>query len=106
VSGPRGIRPEVLADPRGALDALGARWSPDLDAYAAGQLDVSRVRCVLCGKAPCTCRQCEAPYLRWGATEPEPCGMTIGLPGVCPPGECPRGHVQPEPAEPGSDGAR
>lgn len=51
----RGIRPEVLADPVGALEALGAVWSPDFDAYASGELDASRVRCVLCGLAPCGC---------------------------------------------------
>ena len=83
----RPFRPEVLADPMGALRALGARVSPDLDAYASGRLPLSRVRCVLCGVAPCQCRQCEAPYLRWGADVPEPCGMTIG-----PDGQCPRGH--------------
>jgi hypothetical protein len=71
-----------------ALVALGAEVSPDLDAYASGRLDISQVRCVLCGVAPCQCRQCEAPYLRWLATEPEPCGMTIG-----PAGQCPRGHT-------------
>lgn len=88
----RRIRPEVLADPRAALDALGAVWSPDFDAYASGQLDISQVRCVLCRKAPCECRQCEAPYLRWGVNVPEPCGMTLRD------GVCPRGH--------GQDGAR
>lgn len=38
-----------------ALDALGAVWSPDFDAYASGQLDASRVRCALCRHAPCDC---------------------------------------------------
>jgi hypothetical protein len=52
---PRGIRPEVLADPGAALEALGALTSPDLDAYASGTLDASRVRCVLCLSAPCAC---------------------------------------------------
>lgn len=28
---------------------ISVRVSPDLDAYASGQLDISRVRCVLCG---------------------------------------------------------
>jgi hypothetical protein len=85
----RRIRPEVLADPRAALVALGARFSPDLDAYASGRLPLSRVRCVLCGAAPCQCRQCAAPYLRYLADAPEPCGMTVG-----PDGQCPRGHRQ------------
>lgn len=84
---PVDIRAAVLADPVGALVALGARVSPDLDDYASGRLDISQVRCVLCGVAPCRCRHCEAPYLRWLAEVPEPCGMTIG-----PDGECPRGH--------------
>jgi hypothetical protein len=73
-------------DPVAALSQLGAVWSPDFDAYASGQLDISQVRCLLCGQAPCQCRQCEAPYRRYGATEPEPCGMTLRG------GECPRGH--------------
>lgn len=30
-------------------------WSPDFDAYASGELDASKVRCVLCGQAPCMC---------------------------------------------------
>jgi hypothetical protein len=93
---PRGIRPEVLADPVAALEALGARFSPDFAAYAAGELDVSQVRCLLCGVAPCQCRQCEAPYStylgRARGEAPRPCGMTLIN------GECPRGH--------GQDGAR
>lgn len=42
-------------DPRAILDQLGAVWSPDFDAYASGQLDASRIRCVLCQLAPCQC---------------------------------------------------
>ncbi len=42
-------------DPRELVDQLGAIWSPDLDAYAAGQLDASAVRCALCELAPCAC---------------------------------------------------
>lgn len=38
-----------------AVDQLGAVWSPDFDAYASGQLDVSKVRCALCTKNPCEC---------------------------------------------------
>ncbi|MBN1170549.1 MAG: hypothetical protein JXA67_00045 [Micromonosporaceae bacterium] len=45
----------TLLDPVGLLDALGAVWSPDLDAYAEGCTDAHRIRCVLCGTAPCTC---------------------------------------------------
>lgn len=29
--------------------------SPDLAAYAAGEIPVSRVRCALCANAPCSC---------------------------------------------------
>jgi predicted dienelactone hydrolase len=38
-----------------ALDQLGAKWSPDFDAYASGQIPASQVRCVLCTHAPCDC---------------------------------------------------
>ena len=31
------------------------KWSPDFDAYASGQLDISKVRCALCTKTPCEC---------------------------------------------------
>ncbi len=48
-------RPGATSDPAAALAALGAVWSPDFGAYASGQLDASRVRCVLCGLAPCDC---------------------------------------------------
>jgi hypothetical protein len=36
-----------------ALDQLGAKWSPDLDAYASGK--TSSPRCVLCLATPCEC---------------------------------------------------
>ncbi len=42
-------------DPVSALGKLGARWSPDFDAYASGKLDAGKVRCALCGHAPCDC---------------------------------------------------
>jgi hypothetical protein len=42
-------------DPKAVLDSLGAVWSPDFDAYAAGGLDASQCRCVLCQSAPCSC---------------------------------------------------
>jgi hypothetical protein len=48
-------RLDAAADPMAVLRALGARVSPDLDAYAAGELDASQVRCALCGAAPCQC---------------------------------------------------
>jgi hypothetical protein len=38
-----------------ALDALGAKWSPDFDAYASGRKSAAQVRCVLCRHAPCDC---------------------------------------------------
>lgn len=43
------------------LDRLGAVWSPDLDAYAAGQIDAAAIRCVLCGQAPCKCAPFGSP---------------------------------------------
>jgi hypothetical protein len=43
------------SSPERALKRLGAIWSPDFGAYASGQLDASRVRCVLCEHAPCDC---------------------------------------------------
>jgi hypothetical protein len=42
----------MARDPRETIDA---QWSPDIDAYAAGDLDVSQVRCALCTHAPCSC---------------------------------------------------
>ncbi len=48
-------RPEVTRDPAEAVSSLGAVWSPDFDAYASGQLDISRVRCALCQHAPSDC---------------------------------------------------
>ncbi len=41
--------------PVDAVDALRAVWPPDLDGYATGQLNATRVRCVLCHRAPCDC---------------------------------------------------
>lgn len=80
-------------DPVGALEELGAVWSPDFDAYASGQLDISQVRCVLCRQAPCACTYCEADnenhyYLATGRPQFERCGMRID-PAA---GQCPRGH--------------
>ena len=49
-------KPNAARDPRGALEALGAAWSPDFDAYASGRLPVERVRCLMCESAPCECQ--------------------------------------------------
>lgn len=46
---------------KGMLDELGAKWSPDFDAYASGQLDISKVRCALCTKNPCVCPEFGTP---------------------------------------------
>jgi len=43
------------SDPVRTVRKLGAKWSPDLDAYASGKLGAGDVRCVLCGHAPCDC---------------------------------------------------
>lgn len=48
-------------DAKEAVDGLGAVWSPDLDAYAAGHLDAAAIRCVLCGQAPCGCPEFGSP---------------------------------------------
>jgi hypothetical protein len=50
-----GMANSKTSDPAAILAGLGASWSPDFDAYAAGGLDPARVRCALCGKAPCDC---------------------------------------------------
>lgn len=44
--------PAVVA---AAPDGVTVYWSPDLEAYAAGEIDLSQVRCVLCEHAPCVC---------------------------------------------------
>jgi hypothetical protein len=49
------VVPAAVADPAGTLGQLGARLSPDFDAYASGQLPADRIRCVLCEHAPCDC---------------------------------------------------
>lgn len=77
-------------DPVSIVNELGGQWSPDFDAYASGRLDISQVRCVLCGQAPCQCRFCEGTYhnvyhLATGRPEFEPCGF-----GLDPDGSCPR----------------
>lgn len=48
-------------EPTEVLEALGAQWSPDFDAYAAGRLNAAAIRCVLCGHAPCDCPEFGTP---------------------------------------------
>ncbi|MEX5634939.1 hypothetical protein [Parafrankia sp. FMc2] len=48
-------------DPVEAVNALGAVWSPDFDAYAEGRLGASQVRCALCTSAPCACPEFGTP---------------------------------------------
>ncbi|MET8985797.1 hypothetical protein ABZW49_10150 [Nonomuraea wenchangensis] len=47
--------------PKETVDVLGAQWSPDLDAYASGQINASEVRCALCRHAPCDCPEFGTP---------------------------------------------
>lgn len=49
-----------MIDAVALLNQLGATFSPDLSAYARGELPVSAVRCVLCEVAPCACFRCPA----------------------------------------------
>lgn len=42
-------------DAEQTVNDLGAVWSPDMDAYASGQIDASQVQCVLCTHRPCDC---------------------------------------------------
>lgn len=37
------------------VNALGAVWSPDMDAYLAGEIDAGEMRCALCQHKPCQC---------------------------------------------------
>jgi hypothetical protein len=54
-------RADATRDLVAALNSLGAMRSPDFDAYASGQLDAGRVRCVVCGHAPCGCPEFGTP---------------------------------------------
>lgn len=54
-------RLDAAPDPVAAVSSLAAVWSPDFDAYASGQLDATRVRCALCGHAPCDCPEFGSP---------------------------------------------
>lgn len=56
-----GLRKKKTTDPVAALNSLGAKWSPDFEAYASGELDASQCRCVLCQTAPCTCPEFDTP---------------------------------------------
>ena len=73
----------ILTDPREILEQLGARWSPDLGAYALGELPAHMVRCVLCGTAPCSCTYCQTPHNPRPYTDPDaelrPCGIHVCL---------------------------
>jgi hypothetical protein len=87
------------------LNRLGAKWSPDFDAYASGAIPAWMVRCVLCETAPCKCRYCQAAqenvyHLVTGRPPSEPCGMRID-PAT---GECPRGHIADADPEPDAQG--
>jgi hypothetical protein len=42
-------------EPDDVLEALDAKFTPDLDAYAAGEIDLTQVRCLMCETAPCRC---------------------------------------------------
>jgi hypothetical protein len=46
----------AAGDPAAALaKCASVIRSPDFDAYASGDLDISQVRCALCTHAPCDC---------------------------------------------------
>ncbi|GAA1005462.1 hypothetical protein Aple_051040 [Acrocarpospora pleiomorpha] len=47
-------KPNPQSDPVTLVNALGAVWSPDLDAYLSGA-DPATIRCALCTLAPCAC---------------------------------------------------
>jgi hypothetical protein len=48
-------------DPAAALGQLGAIWSDDFDAYAAGERDSAKLHCALCQCAPCRCPAFKTP---------------------------------------------
>jgi hypothetical protein len=37
------------------VNALGALWAEDFDAYASGEIGADQLRCVLCEQKPCQC---------------------------------------------------
>jgi hypothetical protein len=84
-------KPDAARDPRGALEALGAVWSPDADAYLGGELDASKLRCLMCQHAPC---RCEALGLTFGSAAyfarlDAIHGRTRPAPATCSAPECP-----------------
>lgn len=44
-----------MSDSVDAVNALGAKWSPDADAFMSGEIDAADMRCALCLKSPCQC---------------------------------------------------
>jgi len=48
-------------DPREVLDELGAKWSPDMDDFLAGKVELSQMRCAVCEKKPCECPEFGTP---------------------------------------------
>lgn len=44
-----------------ALDQLGAKWSPDMDDFVAGKIDLGQMRCAVCTKKPCVCPEFGTP---------------------------------------------
>jgi hypothetical protein len=43
------------------LDQLGAKWSPDMDDFVSGKIDLSQMRCALCTENPCVCPEFGTP---------------------------------------------
>jgi hypothetical protein len=58
---PPAVRPEVIADPLGVLQALGALISPAL----TGDAPLDQFACVLCGPS----RPCDCASVEFGSTE-------------------------------------
>jgi hypothetical protein len=44
-----------------AVNALGAKWSPDMDAWLTGDVELHEMRCALCTKRPCACPEFGTP---------------------------------------------
>jgi hypothetical protein len=87
-----GTADHAQPDAMAMLRSLGARFSPDLDAYASGRIAAHQIRCAICAPEPCTCQFCPATYENryyqaTGRPQFELCGMRID-PAT---GECPRG---------------
>lgn len=43
------------------LDQLGAKWSPDIDDFLDGKIDLAQMRCALCQQKPCKCPEFGTP---------------------------------------------